>query len=169
MEIKVKDGLNMNKFYNDFMKCKTMEEIKQVYRKLAKLHHPDIGGNVEDMKQVNASYDYAVKNFLNNNRSDFKYNTEQKRQNEENTANIYKDIIDNIINIPDISIEICGNWIWVSGNSRPYKHILKKAGFNWASKKCQWYYKPADYVKKWHGKTLTKEEIREKYGSQKIK
>ena len=33
------------------------EEIKQAYRKLAKQHHPDRGGDQDKFKQVNAAYD----------------------------------------------------------------------------------------------------------------
>ena len=35
----------------------TMEELRREYRRLAKLHHPDTGGDTEDMKQINAEYD----------------------------------------------------------------------------------------------------------------
>lgn len=35
----------------------TMKELRREYRRLAKLHHPDTGGNTEDMKQINAEYD----------------------------------------------------------------------------------------------------------------
>ena len=35
----------------------TMEELRREYRRLAKLHHPDAGGDTEDMKQINSEYD----------------------------------------------------------------------------------------------------------------
>lgn len=40
----------------------------------------------------------------------------------------------NIINF-NINIEICGSWIWVSGNTYGCKTELKQNGFHWASKK----------------------------------
>ena len=33
------------------------DEVKQAYRKLAKQHHPDRGGNEETFKAVNEAYD----------------------------------------------------------------------------------------------------------------
>jgi len=33
------------------------EEIKKVYRELCKKHHPDIGGDPDRMKEINAAYD----------------------------------------------------------------------------------------------------------------
>ena len=35
----------------------TLEEIKKAYRKKASVAHPDKGGDVEMMKQVNVAYD----------------------------------------------------------------------------------------------------------------
>jgi len=37
------------------------EECKRVYREKALKLHPDKGGNVEDMQQLNAEYQYAIK------------------------------------------------------------------------------------------------------------
>ena len=34
----------------------TAEELKKQYRKLAMQHHPDLGGNEDDMKEINAEY-----------------------------------------------------------------------------------------------------------------
>lgn len=33
------------------------EDIKKAYRELSKKHHPDIGGDVEKMKEINVAYD----------------------------------------------------------------------------------------------------------------
>ena len=35
----------------------TLEDLKRAYRNLAMKHHPDRGGDVETMKEVNALYD----------------------------------------------------------------------------------------------------------------
>ena len=44
----------------DYFKAAITEEmVKQIYRMLVKTHHPDRGGNVEMMKQIN--YQYARK------------------------------------------------------------------------------------------------------------
>lgn len=38
----------------------TAEEAKSVYRKLAHKHHPDMGGSVEAMQQINEEYSHLV-------------------------------------------------------------------------------------------------------------
>ncbi len=48
----------MKKSYTYFIPTpKTLEELKAQYRKLAMLHHPDRGGNLEAMQAVNSEYD----------------------------------------------------------------------------------------------------------------
>jgi hypothetical protein len=38
----------------------TTQEIKSAYRTLAHKHHPDHGGTVEKMREINAAYDAIV-------------------------------------------------------------------------------------------------------------
>lgn len=40
-----------------FAQCKNLEELKKEFRRLAMLHHPDRGGDVETMKAINNEYD----------------------------------------------------------------------------------------------------------------
>ena len=47
-----------------FENITTIEEAKKLYRELAKQHHPDKGGDVEIMKQVNNEYDFLCAKIL---------------------------------------------------------------------------------------------------------
>lgn len=40
-----------------FKNIKSLEELKNTFKKLARTHHPDIGGDVEIMKEINNEYD----------------------------------------------------------------------------------------------------------------
>ena len=40
-----------------FTNVHTVEELRKQYRQLMKKHHPDVGGNTEDAKQINAEYE----------------------------------------------------------------------------------------------------------------
>lgn len=40
-----------------FVNCKNLEELKKEFRRLAMIHHPDRGGDVETMKEINNEYD----------------------------------------------------------------------------------------------------------------
>ena len=39
----------------------TLDELKKEYKVLARLHHPDMGGNLEDMQKINAEFDKLFK------------------------------------------------------------------------------------------------------------
>ena len=40
-----------------FADCKTLDELRIAYRKLAAIHHPDVGGDVATMQAINAEHD----------------------------------------------------------------------------------------------------------------
>ncbi|GLV56215.1 hypothetical protein KDH_30570 [Dictyobacter sp. S3.2.2.5] len=42
----------------------TPEQIKRRYRKLAKRHHPDCGGDPKEMQRIIAAYEYLVKEHV---------------------------------------------------------------------------------------------------------
>lgn len=138
-----------------FEKCKSIEELKREYKKLAFVYHPDRGGDTEIMKAINNQYEEALSNLKKAN-----------KQNTENTekAEDFINLINNIINLKGLIIEVVGNWIWVSGETKEHKDILKANGFFYASKKKAWYYKPSDYVGR-SRKHYSLEDIKSKYGS----
>ena len=144
------------KYFNN---CKSIEELKKEYKKLAFANHPDRGGDVEIMKAINAEYEKALENLKKCGSKADKASKEQ--------AGDFIQIIENIINLDGIVIEIVGNWIWVTGNTKDHKDTLKGSGFWYASKKKAWYFKPADYVAK-SRKHYGLEEIKSKYGSTKV-
>lgn len=46
-----------------FTNCKTVEEAKKLYRRLAMENHPDRGGDLDTMKAINAEYDEFFNTF----------------------------------------------------------------------------------------------------------
>jgi hypothetical protein len=144
---------------NFFKDCKTLEEVKRHYKELALKFHPDRGGDTATMQQINAEYESVLKNPF------FAF-SEQSAEDQEEFVK-YPEIISQIIIFQGIIIELIGNWIWVSGNTYPFKNELKQIGFYFAPKKIMWYYRPSDY-KSTNRKPKTIESIRNKYGSQTI-
>lgn len=49
----------------------------------------------------------------------------------------------NVVIELNLTIEVCGLWIWVSGDTKPHKKTLKAAGYHWLHYKTRWYYRPA--------------------------
>ena len=146
-----------------FKDCKTKEEVKSLYKTLAKLHHPDRGGDTATMQEINKEYAFAIASILKG--GSF---TAQEVEAEILNAENYKNAINAIINLEGINIELCGGWIWVSGNTRPHKDIFRSSGFYFASKKIMWYFRGSEFKTSNKGKSLEIEGIRAKYGSQQI-
>lgn len=145
-----------------FEGVETLEELKKVYRKLVIKYHPDnVNGDEELIKAINNEYDKLFQMLKD------RYNQENKHKTEE-MASDFKDIINKIVMCEGLIIEIIGNWVWVTGNTKDHKDILKEAGFFWASKKKAWYWRADKYKSSSKG-SKSLEEIREKYGSDTVK
>lgn len=136
----------------------TIEEIKTAYRKACAKYHPDRNpAGLEMMKLINAAYQAL---------SDYVAKQAEENENIEYGEQI-NDALNKIINL-GLEIEICGSWIWVSGDTRPHKEILKEAGFKWAPKKMMWHFRPAEYKSFNRGK-WDMSQIRAVHGSQVIR
>lgn len=145
-----------------FTNCKTLEELKKEYRKLGKIHHPDCGGDEEVMKAINNEYDEMFPKLKN-----IHMNKDGKIYEKENneTADEFKDIITALMRMEGVTSAVIGSFIWVTGNTRPYKDILKQLGFKWHSKKGCWYKSPEGY-KRMGKQQYSMDEIKEMYGVQ---
>jgi len=137
----------------------TNKDIKKAYKLACIKFHPDKNPAGETMmKAINAAYQ-LLKNFEGDVEND-----------EKGYSDLLNDAISKIIDLPDIIIEVCGAWIWVTGNTRPHAKALGKngAGFFYASKKKAWYFRPAEYKSLSRG-SHSLDEIRSMHGSQNIK
>ena len=146
-----------------FSKCKTAEDLKKEYRKLAKQLHPDLGGDTEEFKVMQNEYEIMWER-LKNSHTNSEGETYSKDTAE--TPHEFIHIIDVLTKLIDIEVEICGTWIWVSGNTKAHKEVLKELKFRYAHKKQAWYYHTEPYRKK-SKRELTLDEIRDMFGSEK--
>lgn len=146
-----------------FTNCKTAEELKKAYRTWAKKLHPDLGGNAEEFKQMQNEYEKLWER-LKNVHQNAQGETYTKETDE--TPQEFIHIINVLITLVGVEVEICGKWIWVSGNTKAHKETLKQLKFKWAHKKQAWYYHAEPYKKK-SRRELTLDEIRDMFGSQK--
>lgn len=154
-----------------FKNIETLEQLRKTYKNLLKQYHPDNGGSEEIMKAINIEYEQLFK--ILKNRHESKATGTESNTSENVKWNFEEDeklreVLQKIINFEGISIEICGSWLWVSGNTYQYKKAFKELGFMWASTKKMWYWKPETYVKK-SRKALSMEDIRSYYGSTEVK
>ena len=144
-----------------FANCKTLDELKAEYRRLAMANHPDRGGDVETMKHINADHDAAfeiLKKRHNESADEFHQTTE--------TAEEFRDIIEALLKLDGLTVELCGCWLWISGNTKEHKEALKAAGCRWSKPKGMWYWRHPEDGRSYYRSKATMSDIRTKYGSQ---
>jgi len=136
---------------NEFKKVSGINEAKKIYKTLAKKLHPDVGGSDEEFKILNSVYNELIEHkiFFS---SGVKIDIELEK------------IISLILHFENITIELVGSWIWVSGDTKEIKEKLKELDFKWANKKKMWYF--GELKGKNMGKTKSMNDIKNKYGSQ---
>jgi len=146
-----------------FTNCSSLDEAKQLYKKLVFQLHPDTSGR-DSQGEFQA---------MQNEFEAFRPSTEKFKGEFENwNAQEYSELIQQLMKIPNITIEICGSWIWLAGDTKPVKELIKavdtgdtmKRGFS--PKKKKWYFSPVGY-RKWSKRELSFEEIKDRYGYKK--
>lgn len=156
------------KWFND---PRTLEELKRQYRDLTKKHHPDLGGNAEDMKAINNEYDKLFARLKNVHEGQDGKSYHSKQENHERPEH-FRAIIEQLVKSgvlkkEDVKIEIIGSWLWASGNTIPVKENLKAIGFRWGAAKRAWYWNDGNY-RKISRRRFTMDELRNMYGSETI-
>jgi len=151
-----------------FAHCQTVEEVKAEYKKLARKHHPDLGGDTATMQSINAAYEQALKGCNGQKSTDsqgkehvYKYN-----------AQLEKELVDFIyaFNAKDLPLnaDLIGVWVWITGDTKPHKEILKELNCRWHSKRACWYFRPESY-KGGFSSDGSLEELAAKYGCANVK
>lgn len=136
-----------------FKNVTELSDAKKLYKQLAKKLHPDVGGDEESFKALNAVYNHILEHGLFFS-SEIEFDLDIEK------------IISQILHFENIEIEVVGKWIWISGDTKAIKETLKNLGFKWASKKRMWYC--GELLKCKSRKEKSIEEIRATYGSQKV-
>jgi len=132
----------------------TPADIKTAYRTACRTYHPDVNPAGEEMmKVINAAFE-VLKDYegsIKEEQSDY--------------GELFNDALKAVLPCLGLVVEICGVWIWVTGDTRTHKEALKLAGFKWAKKKKAWYFRPEQFRSFSRGQSSL-EDIRAKYGSE---
>jgi len=138
-----------------FRDCRTLQEVKQVYKKLTLLHNPDRGGDTATMQEINLQYEAIIKDPF------FSFSVQQEDVKESFIK--FPEIINLIISF-NVEIETCGHWVWVGGKTIQYKDKLSEFGFRFSGDKKRWYWRPVEF-RSHNRDPLPIEMIRKLHGS----
>lgn len=121
-----------------------IEDCKEQYRELAMKHHPDRGGTFEAMCKVNEEWDWLSKHNYNIHRGmDGQIYTDERQDIPDEVTSKYAALINALIRLDGVGIEICGSFIWLSGDTYRWRGPIKALGFKYSRNKKMWYMAPS--------------------------
>ena len=154
----------------------TIEDAKKQYKRLILKYHPDLaaknGLTVEEATKacqtINAEWEFLKKHNYNiHEAANGGTYTDWNQDKADDVTERYADIIEQLVKMDGVLIEVCGGFLWLSGNTKEHKDTIKALGFRWASKKKMWFMAPQGWKKKGR-RELAMDEIRDTYGSVKV-
>lgn len=142
---------------------KTLDGLKKAYKAFMLQYHPDRNPNGLELCELgNAANDFLIKTA--NVWTQAEYKPDQETDPEYNIAEEINEIYKQIDHLIGLKITLSGVWLWVTGDTYTHKDALKKLGFQWASKKKAWSWKPEGQKRRFSKKEWGFDEIFGKYG-----
>jgi hypothetical protein len=143
--------------------------IKSIYRKLSLRYHPDKkDGDERKFKVLGEAY------LLLQDQYDFICNVVRTEEQEMFEADprywqCFGEEMEtaflSIWKLEGIVIEICGVWIWLTGETYPHKNVLKSSGCLFSGKKKAWYWRTKQKKSYYSRGKYSLDQIRSRYGS----
>lgn len=149
-----------------FKDCQTQEELKKQFREWCKKLHPDAGGDPAEFIAMREEFEKAAagetwRTFKNKEGQTY---TRPAADVSESPAEFIFTIME-LLKLEGVQVEICGTWLWITGDTWRHRETIKKLGGKWSKNKSAWYIHREKY-RKHNKKVYTLEEIRGMYGSQ---
>ncbi len=97
---------------NFFIDCRTIEEVKNRYRDLAKKYHPDLGGDTLTMQAVNIEYSDAMRRAIPSEENEY------RREQANAGFEPLREAIEFAVTLPEsVSVVIRGFCLWLEGET----------------------------------------------------
>ena len=152
-----------------FEACRTLDELKAAYRKAALANHPDTGGTVAAMQEINAEYEEAFNRLKAQQNAAAASDPTGSVKATTEAPEDFMAIIAALLQLDGLEVELCGRWLWIGGETKKHKEALKAAGCRWCAKKGLWSWHFAEDGLRYRKRGNTSmAEIRHKYGSQRF-
>ena len=150
-----------------FSQCEDVQAVKVLYRELVKQHHPDLGGCTSTMQEINDQYHNALKGldghqYKGSDGEDHTYRYDGERETE--IGNKLFELLS--LKMAGVEIYLVGLWVWIKGDTKPYKDALKGLACRWSNGHQSWYFRP-ESCRTWHsGKSFS--QIASDYGAHRV-
>ena len=138
---------------------KTIIDLKKEYKELIFQYHPDIiGGNGEEMKIINAEYDYLLKHIQ-----------EETNEEEIQVNDNFKEVLNKLIKY-DLTMEIVGSWLWISGKDtfNLKDNLFKELNIFYSRGKKKFFYNGQDSKNYGYYKKKSFNTLKKQYGYKKV-
>jgi hypothetical protein len=125
----------------------TVEQATKAYKKNIFKCHPDHGGTCETFIELQKAYELVMATITYTGK---KYNSDKTVEDIEKNytqelINKMMSIIEALSDSDDVSLNLCGCWIWITGNTKPIKETLKALGLKYSRNKAAWYWHEGEY------------------------
>ena len=147
----------------------TVETIKTEYRRLARMHHPDIGGDTATMQDINAAYTAALF-ACDGQRSHDAGGREHVYKYDEAREKAIMDKLSELLGVlpAGVDVDLIGLWLWILGTTKEdieTRKALKAAGCSWHSKRGCWYWRPVECRHRGRRSRGSLADLARRYGS----
>ena len=154
-------GRESSGFFSDYDR-ETVERLRKAYKANCLKYHPDKHpGEEAKYTEIFKAMQSEYEAILSGTTGEAYEEAKTSQYSEEELAAKIKFAV----GLPGTEVELCGCWIWVSGDTRPLRDMFKANGFRWQVKKQKWFWGLTMNDKRKYRKTLSMPEIRAKYGS----
>ena len=154
-----------------FNHCTTLDQLKAEYRRLCLRFHPDSNSPEADtatMAAINAEHDRVFEQLKAEHNRRAAADPEHKTRFTTETPAEFRDIVAALLKLDGLTVELCGSWLWVTGNTFPNRERLKEAGYRFSKNKVAWYWHDENSIS--HSKKrYSLDEIRLMHGSETLK
>ena len=148
-----------------FDDCRNINELRAAYKRLALRNHPDMGGDTKTMQAINAEYDRAFEVLKRAQNAEADIPGSEVRKTTE-TPEKFRHVVECLLHMDGVEVELCGSWLWISGNTYQHRDELKACGCMFSRSKRRWYWRHAEDGQRWSRGRASMGDIRAKYGSE---
>lgn len=148
-----------------FRGVQDMATLKAAYHAAAMQYHPDRGGDHRTMQEINAMYTTLYSQYAAMQNAAAAADPTGKVKPTTEAPEEFIAIISALCSLRGLMVELCGRWIWITGDTLKHKDALKAAGCRWSSNKKAWYWHHPEEGDRWSRGKRSMTAIRQRYGS----